>query len=138
MSNKAERAITDHFSLEPQTYSNFINGSFSEAPVEKIDVFNPSTGQLLGHIPESTSEDVDTAVKAAKAAQSEWEKLPAIVRANYLREISAKVRQHRVELADVIVREQGKVRGLAQVEVDFTADYIDYMAEWARRLEGEG
>ena len=27
--------------------------------------------------------------------------------------------------------------GLARVEVDFTADYIDYMAEWARRIEGE-
>ena len=26
---------------------------------------------------------------------------------------------------------------LADVEIDFTADYIDYMAEWARRIEGE-
>lgn len=66
-----------------------------------------------------------------------WEQLPAIERANYPRTISAKLRQHRTELADIMVREQGKVRGLAKVEVDFTADYIDYMAEWARRLEGE-
>jgi len=32
----------------------------------------------------------------------------------------------------VIAEEQGKVLGLARVEVVFTADYMDYMAEWAR------
>lgn len=137
MSHQSDRAVADQFSSEPKTYRNFINGRFSDASAAEIDVINPATGQLLGRIPESTSDDVNAAVEAAKTAQVEWEKLPAITRANYLREISAKVRKHRVELADVIVREQGKVRGLAQVEVDFTADYIDYMAEWARRLEGE-
>ena len=40
-------------------------------------------------------------------------------------------------LARIITREQGKVPALALVEVNFTADYLDYMAEWARRLEGE-
>ncbi|TAL91818.1 MAG: aldehyde dehydrogenase, partial [Rhodanobacter sp.] len=65
------------------------------------------------------------------------EKLPPIVRAGYLRQISAKLREHRLDLAGIIVREQGKTQQLAQVEVDFTADYIDYMAEWARRLDGE-
>jgi hypothetical protein len=26
---------------------------------------------------------------------------------------------------------------LAGVEVQFTADYLDYMADWVRRIEGE-
>ena len=33
--------------------------------------------------------------------------------------------------------EQGKILDLARVEIDFTAGYIDYMSEWARRIEGE-
>lgn len=37
----------------------------------------------------------------------------------------------------VISEEQGKILGLATVEAHFTANYIDYMAEWARRIEGE-
>lgn len=37
----------------------------------------------------------------------------------------------------MLVVEQGKTRGLATVEANFTADYLDYMAEWARRIEGE-
>jgi lactaldehyde dehydrogenase / glycolaldehyde dehydrogenase len=31
----------------------------------------------------------------------------------------------------------GKTLSLAKTEVNFTADYIDYMAGWARRYEGE-
>ena len=37
----------------------------------------------------------------------------------------------------MIVAEGGKIQQLAEVEVGFTADYIEYMAEWARRYEGE-
>ncbi|WP_423211741.1 aldehyde dehydrogenase [Paracoccus yeei] len=121
----------------PRDYRNYIDGAFMPAPGEMIEVLNPATGVLLGRIPETDAEAVDTAVKAARRAQPAWERLPAIERAGFLRQVSAKLREHRVELADVIVREQGKIRGLAQVEVDFTADYIDYMAEWARRIEGE-
>ena len=40
-------------------------------------------------------------------------------------------------LARTITEEQGKILPLARVEVAFTADYLDYMAEWARRIEGE-
>lgn len=35
------------------------------------------------------------------------------------------------------MQEQGKVRALAEIEIGFTADYMDYMAEWARCYEGE-
>jgi hypothetical protein len=67
----------------------------------------------------------------------EFESCPAIERANLLRQISAKLRDNVKPLARTIVEEQGKTLGLAEVEVNFTADYIDYMAEWARRIEGE-
>ncbi|MCL7466060.1 aldehyde dehydrogenase [Phaeovulum sp. NW3] len=137
MTTTPTRPTSNAFSAEAQAWQNFVDGAFVPAQSNLIDVTNPANGVLLGRIPESSRTEVDAAVQAARAAQADWEKLPAIRRADYLRQISAKLRQHRLELADVIVKEQGKVRGLAEVEVDFTADYIDYMAEWARRLEGE-
>jgi lactaldehyde dehydrogenase / glycolaldehyde dehydrogenase len=54
-----------------------------------------------------------------------------------LREIAAKIRDRTDFLARVITEEQGKPLGLAKVEVEFTAEYLVYMAEWARRIEGE-
>lgn len=117
---------------------NFINGMFSQqTSAALVEVLNPATNESLGYIPNSSRMDVDAAVEAAREAQTGWERLPAIQRANYLRRISKKVRENKDRLAELITREQGKVLGLAQVEVDFTADYIDYMAEWARRIEGE-
>ena len=119
------------------TYQNYIDGAFVASGTATIDVTNPATGQHLAQVPDSDAAAVDAAVSAARRAQPGWERLAPIERAGYLRQISARLREHRQELAAVIVREQGKIRQLAQVEVDFTADYIDYMAEWARRLEGE-
>lgn len=131
------RPVSKGFDATPLDYRNYVDGAFTAASGEMIEVTNPATGALLGRIPETSAAEVDAAVKAARAAQGDWEKLPAIERANWLRKISAKLREHRLELADIIVKEQGKTQGLAQVEADFTADYIDYMAEWARRIEGE-
>jgi lactaldehyde dehydrogenase/glycolaldehyde dehydrogenase len=88
-------------------------------------------------VPDSGPDVVDRAVASAKKAQKSWAKLPAIVRAGYLRKISAKIRENADEIAKTIVEEQGKIAGLAAVEAVFTADYFDYMAEWARRIEGE-
>jgi lactaldehyde dehydrogenase/glycolaldehyde dehydrogenase len=119
-------------------YQNYIGGRFVDDGADgQVEVSNPATQKVLGHVPQSSASTVDAAVRAARGAQPAWGRLPAIQRANALRKISAKVREHRERLAALIVAEQGKTQGLAAVEVDFTADYIDYMAEWARRLEGE-
>jgi lactaldehyde dehydrogenase/glycolaldehyde dehydrogenase len=121
-----------------QNYDNFINGKFvPSSGTNRIEVTNPSTGQAICTVPDSSPADVDAAISAAEAAQSGWAKRPAIERAKALRAIAAKIRDHVEPLARVIAEEQGKVLGLARVEVVFTADYMDYMAEWARRIEGE-
>lgn len=119
-------------------YQNFINGKFTPSTgTDRIEVLNPSTGALICTVPESTPEDVEAALSAAAQAQPAWEKLPAIERARPLREIARLIREHKEELARIITEEQGKILDLARTEVEFTASYIDYMAEWARRIEGE-
>ena len=121
-----------------QNYRNFINGKFvASSGTDRIEATNPSTGQTICSVPDSSQADVDAAVAAAEAAQSGWAKRPAIERAQALRAIAARIRDHVEPLARAITEEQGKVLGLARVEVSFTADYLDYMAEWARRMEGE-
>ncbi|QIL80033.1 aldehyde dehydrogenase [Diaphorobacter sp. HDW4A] len=121
-----------------QQHLNFIDGQFRQGSGgSRIEVSNPSTQQFIDTVPDSNAEDVNAAVAAARRAQPAWEKRPAIERAGYLRQISAKLRAHTERLATLIATEQGKLMDLARVEVNFTADYIDYMAEWARRIEGD-
>ncbi|NMR32251.1 aldehyde dehydrogenase [Crystallibacter degradans] len=118
-------------------YHNYVDGTFATTTASYKEVTNPATHEILALVPETEAAEVDAAVAAARRAQPAWEKLPAVQRAEYLRQISAAIRQERTRFRDIIVQEQGKTQELAQVEVDFTANYIDYMAEWARRIEGE-
>ena len=122
----------------PVQHSMYIDGQFVNGQGDAwIDVINPATEALLSRIPDGSAEDARQAIAAAKRAQPEWEALPAIERAGWLRKIAAGIRDRAAEISALIVAEGGKVKGLADVEVAFTADYIDYMAEWARRYEGE-
>ncbi len=118
------------------TYQHYIDNRFV-AGEPLIEVHNPANGELLARIPEASAAQVDSAIGAARKAQKAWAAKPAIERAGYLRRIAEKVRANAPRLAKIITAEQGKVGALAEVEVNFTADYLDYMAEWARRLEGE-
>ena len=120
-------------------YRQFIDGRFVEpAPSgESIDVFNPATEERIAAIPEATSAEIDEAVSAARRAQSGWAELPAIERAGYVKAIAAKIRDRSEAIAETISREQGKIRDLARGEVLGMAGLMDYMAEWARRIEGE-
>jgi len=102
-----------------------------------IDVINPATEEVISRIPDGSAEDARKAIDAAERAQEAWEALPAIQRAGWLRKIAAGIRERASEISALIVAEGGKIQQLAEVEVSFTADYLDYMAEWARRYEGE-
>lgn len=119
-------------------YQMFINGEFvPNRPGRMTTIINPATETIISEIPEGTREDVNTAVEAAEQAQKSWAKLPAVERGRYLKEIAQGIRENAEELARVIAAEQGKILPLARVEANFTADYMDYMAEFARRYEGE-
>lgn len=116
----------------------FIDGKFIENPSDKwIDVLNPSTEKVISRQPEGTVNEARKAINAAEKAQGKWERTPAVERASYLIKIADGIRKRGKELTDIIVREGGKTQALAHTEVYFTADYLEYMAGWARRYEGE-
>ncbi|WP_147676534.1 aldehyde dehydrogenase [Algibacter pacificus] len=119
-------------------YKQYINGQFIDSKATSvIEILNPCTEQVISTISTGTVEDANNALEAAQAAQPAWEALPAIQRAAFLHKMADVIRANRVFLAETLSKEQAKVIGLAQVEIDVTADYFDYNAGWARRIEGE-
>ena len=90
-----------------------------------LDVKNPATGEVLAQVPLSTAEDVDRAVKAAKAAFPAWRAMPVVQRARYLFKFKQLLDQHKEEIAQICTREHGKTiqesrndigRGIENVE----------------------
>ncbi|MGY6647985.1 aldehyde dehydrogenase [Wenyingzhuangia sp. IMCC45574] len=119
-------------------YKQYINGEFVESKATSvIEILNPCTEEVLSTISSGTVEDANNALEAAQQSQKAWAALPAIKRAEFLHKMATVIRQNRVFLAETLSKEQAKVIGLAQVEIDVTADYFDYNAGWARRIEGE-
>lgn len=119
-------------------FNQFINGQFVKSTsTEVIEVLNPCTEEVISIIPKGSVEDANLALEAAKDAQEKWQDLPAIQKAAFLHKMADVIRANRVFLAETLSKEQAKVIGLAQVEIDVTADYFDYNAGWARRIEGE-
>jgi lactaldehyde dehydrogenase / glycolaldehyde dehydrogenase len=113
--------------------SQYIDGAWSVATGEAIDVFDPTTESSLAELPGSTDADVERTLRAARAAQRAWALTPPVVRGAHLRAIADLF----AELASLLVREVGKPAAQAAGEVDFAVLILRYTAEWDRRLEGE-
>lgn len=121
-----------------EVLKNYVNGEFLEGHADEvIDVVNPSTEAVIAQVPTGDVALVHEAIEHADVAQPSWAALPAVQRGQYLREIAKGIRERAAEITQTIIQEGGKVHALAETEVYFTADYLDYMAEWARRYEGE-
>lgn len=121
-----------------KNYEIYIDGEFIKNPKHnRVEVINPANKEVLSTVPEATIEEVRQALDAARRAQPAWEARSAIDRASFLKEFANLVRKERELLIDTISKEGGKVVQLATFEVDLTAEYFDYMSEWARRYEGE-
>lgn len=78
-----------------------------------LEVINSTTEEVMGRIPEGTSEDIDRAVVAARAAFDSWSATPAAERAEFLQKISAGLAARQNEIAEIIASEVGMPLPLA-------------------------
>ncbi|MGT2427369.1 NAD-dependent succinate-semialdehyde dehydrogenase [Amnibacterium kyonggiense] len=97
-------------------------------------VTDPTTGEVVETYPSFDDEAVQRAVASADDAFAGWRTSPVAERAAALRRVAALHRERREHLADLIVREMGKVREGALGEVDFAADIIDWYADHADEI----
>ncbi len=118
-------------------YQQFIGGGLTAShSSDKIEVENPYTKKIVALAPQGDAVDAEAALAAAKAAQGPWAARTAADRASHLKKMAAVIREHRVFLAQTLAEEQAKVLPLAQVEIDFTADYFDLLRGLGPHLRG--
>jgi NAD-dependent aldehyde dehydrogenases len=117
---------------------NFINGELVDpADGATEEVVNPATGEPIAEAPLSTEEDVDRAVKAARAAFDEWSTRPPMERSAALLKIADLIEERGDEIADLESADAGKPRNaVLEDEVPVMADNLRFFAGAARCLEG--
>ncbi|MFB6184802.1 MAG: aldehyde dehydrogenase [Haloarculaceae archaeon] len=123
---------------ESRSRTLYIGGEFRDSESEtSIPVVNPATEATITNVPAASDSEVGAACRAAENARIDWAMRPARERGDLLRSVGDVIRDHVDELAEIVVREQGKPLEAAREEVVYAADNADYVAEWDRRLEGE-
>ncbi|MGW2639106.1 benzaldehyde dehydrogenase [Streptomyces sp. NPDC001348] len=99
-------------------------------------VTEPATGDSLATVTLAAPADVETAARAAGAAQREWARAPHFVRAQVLRKAGDLFAAHADELREWIVRESGSIPGKADFELHVAAQECYEAAALASRPAG--
>ena len=114
-----------------------INGQWIEGAGERIEVFNPARGTVVGTVPHATSSEVDAALNAARRAFPTWSREPPVARARLLKRAAEIIADQTDNLARLMTSEQGKPVREAAGEISKLADTFEFYAAEATRVFGE-
>src|SRR3954468_23811815 len=124
---------------ETGTLHNFIDGeSVAAASGGTMDVINPADGQVMAQAPDSATEDVERAVRAARAAFETWGNTTPGERSTALLKLADALEARGDELAELEARNAGKpLAAVKSDEIPVMADNLRFFAGAARNLEGK-
>ncbi|MBI0330987.1 aldehyde dehydrogenase family protein [Burkholderia plantarii] len=99
-------------------------------------VINPASGRELGRVPLATAADLDRALDATARAFAVWRRTVPAERAWVLKGGAALVRERVGRIATLLTLEEGKPLAESRDEVLRAAEYFEWFAEEARRIDG--
>ena len=107
-----------------------------------FETINPATEEVLTHVVEASSADVDRAVKAARRAFEDrsgpWRKLSASERGRLLWKLADLVEKNIDELAELETLDNGKpIFESRYVDMPMVVDVLRYYAGLATKIHGE-
>ncbi|MBB1488053.1 aldehyde dehydrogenase family protein [Oceanospirillum sp. D5] len=106
----------------------WINGQSVQGEAEPLDVLNPATEEVIVTVNNASVAQLDAAVDAAKQAFSSWQYSSHDDRKQALNRIADNIENNAAELAEIVVKEQGKPMFLAQAEVSGAVAWTRYAA----------
>lgn len=115
----------------------FINGQW--LPAEDRDtsaVINPANGTTLGRLPLATSTDLEQALVTAEESFKVWRSTVPDERARIMKKAAELMRIRAEHIATLMTLEEGKPLNESRDEVQRAADYFEWFAEEARRIDG--
>lgn len=121
-----------------QKFQNLINGKWVDAKSGKtFENRNPANWEeIVGIFPKSGKEDVNEAVKAARAAFEKWRLVPAPKRGDIMRAIGDLLVKRKEDISREMTREMGKVLAETRGDVQEGIDTAYYASVEGRRLFG--
>ncbi len=120
-------------------FGHFVNGTWLlPSKNEYFDTADPSTGEKIASVAQGSAADVDTAVRAARAALPAWQALTPHARARFLYALARQVQKHSRRLAVLETMDNGKpIRESRDLDIPLVARHFYHHAGWAQLLHQE-
>lgn len=117
----------------------FIDGTWRTSEAGTFVDMNPATGEPLAHVAAGTAEDIDAAVRAARAAlQGVWGNTPGSERGRLLNRIADLVERDAEKLIRLEALDIGKPAGQpAVLDIPNTIATFRHFAGWADKIQGQ-
>ncbi len=116
----------------------YIGGDWVAPQLGKtFTTINPSTGEKLAEIPDSSEADVDRACLAARSAFGAWRRTPIKERARCLELLAARILEHKEELALIDAVDSGNAIAGMRGDMVWTADSLHFFAGLITEIKGE-
>src|ERR1041384_1306110 len=118
---------------------NYVAGNFVPPTSDRpfLDVYDPSSGDVISRVPMSAASDVDAAVKAAEAAFPAWAATPIKERVQVFYRYKALLEQNIDELAALVTEENGKIKSEGAAEVLKSAELCEFATSLPQIVAGE-
>lgn len=118
-------------------FGSFIDGEFAK-PEKTFATINPANGKELAQITQTSSKELDRAVKAARKAGAGWQALSGFERAKYLYAIARQVQKHSRLFAVLETLDNGKpIRESRDIDIPLVARHFYHHAGWAQHIARE-
>ena len=111
-------------------------GSERVDTIDRIEVRNPATNEVVGTCPNASSAEVTAAIDAAESAFRSWRRTTPQDRARALRSIAELMTADKDNLARLVTLEVGKPLAESRAEVEYAAEFARWYAEETRRIYG--
>ncbi len=117
----------------------FIGGQWVEgADAERFDTVNPADGATLARVAQAGADDVDRAVRAARAAQGPWSRLSGHGRARFLYALARRIHRHARLFSVLETLDTGKpVRESRDIDIPLVVRHFQHHAGWAQLMDSE-
>jgi malonate-semialdehyde dehydrogenase (acetylating) / methylmalonate-semialdehyde dehydrogenase len=121
-----------------RTINHWINGRTVDTQPERTGaIYDPATGQQTAQVAYATGEDVDAAVRAARAAFPAWRDTSVVKRARVMFRFLELLQRNRDELARIIASEHGKVVPDAAGEIQRGMEVVEVATGIPHLLKGD-
>ncbi len=115
---------------------HFINGRSVSDHSRIQAIYNPATGDVIGHVAMADKTTVENAIATAKAAFPAWAATPPLRRARIFFQYKTLLEKHLDELARLVTQEHGKTLSDARGSVQRGIELVDFVCGMPNLLKG--